>query len=321
MDYTIFYKSKPSSLDMLSDLGRWDVFISAFNKTDRVKKVFESVNSRDKYWLVQREYDLSSNDIPADSKAHFATSYSESKIFNDFFSESGASINYLKNKRLCIDSTGFMRPHLMYLIMYLYKHELKRFHILYSEPSHYTKKEDTEFSKGAVTGVRPVHGFESTSNRDVSKDLLVIGAGFDQDLILEVDEDKEHARKIQIVGFPSLQADMYQQCRLRIYKGSDEADSSSHERSISFAPANDPFVTATVLSDLVRHEENSIGITNLYLSPIGTKAQTIGFVLYFINECMEGKRDGCMIFPFSESYSSETSQGISKVWSFFIELP
>lgn len=318
MDYTIFYKSKPAKETEIATLGNWDIFISAFNQTDRVNKVFEKIEAKSKCWIVHSEYGFEKNQVPLASHTYYSNEDSESESIKNFFNFVEFSIEDLKKSRICIDSTGFLRPHLMFLILYFYTIGVSEFDVLYSEPSHYVKKEKTEFSIGSVEEVRFVHGFGGTNNRDTSGDLLIVGAGFDNDLILEVVASKEHARKIQIVGFPSLQADMYQQCRLRTYQG---ADTASAENSPYFAPANDPFVTATVISKLVNKKNKEKTITNLYLSPLSTKAQTIGFVLFFIGECINGKKDGGIIFPVSKSYSKETSKGISKTWAYHIEFP
>lgn len=318
MDYTIFYKSNPVSEDEISSLGSWDLLISAFNQTDRVNKVFDKVQAKEKIWIVHSEYAFNEDEMPQNAKIFNKKTCSESEFVIELFNSLNLTVEQLKRIKICVDSTGFIRPHLMFLVLYLFRSGIEEFDVLYSEPVHYTKKEKTEFSKGAVEDVRFVDGFGGTLNRDTSGDLLVIGAGFDHNLLLEVTASKEHARRIQIVGFPSLQADMYQQCRLRTYQ---EADTTAEDNDPFFAPANDPFVTATVISELVEKYDQEAEITNLYLSPLCTKAQTLGFVLYFIGECMDGERDGGVIFPVSEYYSKETSKGISKVWNYHIEFP
>ena len=48
-----------------------------------------------------------------------------------------------------------------------------------------------------------------------------------------------------------------------------------------FAPANDPFVTAQELKLFIEKLNGRKEITNIYLSPLSTKAQALGFALYF----------------------------------------
>lgn len=54
IDYTYQYKTV---LDIRAVGGsNWDVFISAFNPSERVIKVFDEVRSARKHWLVHHEY-------------------------------------------------------------------------------------------------------------------------------------------------------------------------------------------------------------------------------------------------------------------------
>src|SRR5207253_621115 len=86
-----------------------------------------------------------------------------------------------------------------------------------------------------------------------------------------------------------------------------------------FVPANDPFVTANVLRRIVDDcERNGHMITNLYLSPLATKPQALGFALFYLTE-MRGKATS-IIFPFCRTYSKETSLGLSRVWKYVVEL-
>ena len=54
----------------------------------------------------------------------------------------------------CIDSTGFMRPHLMLLVRMMFDAGVERFDVLYTDPIRYSNEERTEFSKGPVVAVR-----------------------------------------------------------------------------------------------------------------------------------------------------------------------
>ena len=86
-----------------------------------------------------------------------------------------------------------------------------------------------------------------------------------------------------------------------------------------FAPANDPFITAATLSEIVRLRERHGPITNLYLSPLATKPQALGFALYYLAECV-GK-NASILFPISTRYERETSTGLSRVWKYTVQYP
>ena len=85
---------------------------------------------------------------------------------------------------------------------------VRRFDAIYAEPDYYKKKGATTFSGGSISAIRQVAGFEGVGGpeRQSSElnDLLIIGMGFDAELIKEVAEDKDKADKIQLFGLPSL---------------------------------------------------------------------------------------------------------------------
>lgn len=309
-DYTCLYREE---LDINSAWScNWDVFISAFEPCERVRDVFDKAPAKTKYWVVHNEYHFSAEDIP--TGAFQSASSNEADFILDLFDNVLAKHD-LNSELLCVDITGFMRPHLMFLMKLLFARGVTRFDVVYTEPKHYAEREKTTFSDTAVTTVRQVAGFEGVVNNDTSKDVLVIGAGYESHLIEEVADDKESAERIVLFGFPSLRADMYQQNRLKVHEASDSIGETPTGKL--FAPANDPFVTATVLSELLAKREGSQSITNLYLAPLATKAQALGFVLYYINECEN--RAASIIYPFSESYSPDASRGISRVWRYTVE--
>ncbi len=316
MDYTIFYKVKYETLDhfILDNDNYWDIFISAYNDSERVKKVLEQVHAEKKHWLIMPEYDYDPNELPNNGQIY---SYPNLKRENNFIQEYFNNIKIdLNQLQVCIDITGFMRNHLIYFIRYLVSKKIKKIDAIYSEPTTYKAKEDTAFSvEDSFIEVKQIAGCGGSYSTDTSKDILIIGSGYDHELIKYVADSKERTEKIQVFGFPSLQPDMYQENLLRASKAEDELDGTKHYKDY-FAPAYDPFVTASVLQEIAA--DNS-PYTNLYLSPLSTKAQTLGFVLYYVWECID--KPISIIFPICEKYKRETSIGISKIWKYSIELP
>ena len=108
---------------------------------------------------------------------------------------------------------------------------------------------------------------------------------------------------------------MYQENVLRVHRAKESLGDSER----FFAPANDPFVTASVLSQIVTSMKERSPDSNFYLCPLATKAQTLGFALYYINECLNGPTS--LLFPFSDTYSRETTKGCSRIWKYSVELP
>lgn len=325
MDFSLFYRKGPIKEAEIHSLGNWDLFISAYNESDRLQTIFSKIRAKSKYWLVHSQYNFKDEQLPSDGKAIIkaALGTTESEVIRSLFSEisnhESIDTTDLKTKSICIDSTGFLRPHLMFLLLYCYKVlKVETVDILYSEPEVYKKAENTVFSTGS-SNIRYVDGFANGQDSNFGDDLLVVGAGFEKELLEEIVDDKSHARKSQIVGFPPLQPDMYQQCLLK----TTGIEVSSEEAIPRFAPANDPFATASVLSEIFEEEHSKKKVTNLYLTPLGTKAQVVGFSLFYIHRFIENPESlgGGVLFPFREAYSQETSDGFSKAWRYTVEFP
>ena len=104
--------------------------------------------------------------------------------------------------------------------------------------------------------------------QDTSNDLLIIGAGYDHPLIAHAAEFKSNARKLQVLGFPSLRPDMYQENVLQVQKAAEHVGGRGDGMDTVFVPANDPFNTALKLHNVVEQFSKTKPITNLYLCPI-----------------------------------------------------
>ena len=143
---------------------------------------------------------------------------------------------------------------------------------------------------------------------------MIIGAGFDDRQISEVAEHMDAARKVVLLGFPPLRADMYQQNVLRMDRSRDAVGDVPRSWRY-FAPANDPFITAEVLRRIV---DDSGKVSNLYLAPLSTKAQALGFVLYYMAEC--SNTSAHVIYPFSAEYEGRTTEGLARTWRYVVEF-
>lgn len=317
-DYTIYYKQRYSDLKKFRIENNWDIYISAYNDSDRVKKVFKYATSKLKHWILLPDYNYTENEYPDYGKIFsYQNRKSESNLIIDYFKN---GINKIDGKKICIDITGFMRPHLIYFIRYLFEKKIKKFDVIYTDPLFYKKAEKTTFTQDSVEEVRQIDGCQGQHITDTSNDFLIIGSGYDHKLITSVAADKDDAKKIQLFGFPSLKPDMFQENLLNAYKSEDEIGGKKFLDFYSslFAPANDPFMTAQTIQEFINKENKKKSITNIYLSPLSTKAQTLGFALYYVNECIN--KPVSIIFPFCTSYTRETSEGIDKIWKYTIEF-
>ncbi|MHB8283210.1 MAG: hypothetical protein ACYDD1_00880 [Caulobacteraceae bacterium] len=302
------------------DVPNFDLFISAFNLSERVQTVYNKVRSREKLWLVHKEYGIPGIKLPLQamfsSDADDESSYCNELV--EFLLRNNAvfSPSFL----LAIDITGILRPHILFLFKLLKAAGVTKIFVFYAEPVQYASKENTAFSAGAIYEVRSVQGYEgSPKGSNPEADFLVIGMGYDDRMIAEVADDRAKAEKHQLFGLPSLRADMYQQSVIRSRRAAEElGDPDFSASSRSFAPANDPFGTADALAEVVRARRERGTISNLYLSPLGTKAQVLGFALYHL--LSTHLEEASIIFPFSYGYAPETSLGLSKAWMYVVEF-
>jgi hypothetical protein len=315
IDYTLFYKEElPVAGDWPSE-AQWDIFLSGYTAAERVRYVYDKAAARSKHWLVFAEYGFGENERPDGSFA--IETRDEAEYIKAFWERHVGSV---AGATICVGTTGFIRPYLIFLLRWFADNGVKRFDALYSEPVVYSNREQTRFSDEVVVAVRQISGFEGTHNPDTSNDYLIIGAGYDHQLIAQVAENKEASKKIQIFGLPSLRADMYQENVLRAHRAEEAVGRHTVDESSSyFAPANDPFVTAATLREIVGRISVRKPITNLYLSPLSTKPQVVGFALYHLTE--QRNNATSVIFPFCDAYDQETSTGVARIWKYTVELP
>ncbi|MNP30386.1 hypothetical protein D3C76_1234550 [compost metagenome] len=111
---------------------------------------------------------------------------------------------------------------------------------------------------------------------------------------------------------------MYQESIVRASRASEAAFPAARTKLRYYAPVNDPFSTAERIQEVVQAEQLKRKITNLYLSPLSTKAQALGFALYYL---YSGFPSASIIFPFADGYEQETSVGTAEIWRYTIELP
>ena len=314
MNYSIFYRRCIAESRISKELPEFDVFVSAFNPTERILSVSAAVRAKRKVWLIHPEYHLDPLALPNDHPRVQPLKCDEVTQVEALLAQLGD----LSGLTLCIDITGFMRHVLIFLIAKLERIGVVAIEALYSEPVSYMKDENTEFSTRSSGVVRPVRGMGGSIDSR-ARDALVLGVGYDHKLISEVAASKDNATIYPLFAFPSLSPEMYQQSAIRSQHCGEVALEGSWVTNRRFAPANDPFATAGVLHEIVRSIDSRKAECNIYLSPLSTKAQALGFALYWI---FEGRQRGriAILLPECVSYSQETSIGLKRLWSFTVEL-
>lgn len=306
MNYSYYFIEEIKDVSSL----QYDVFISVFDGCERTKDAFNKVKASNKHWLVIPQYNQSDDEKPA------TFLYSSSTNESDYILEVLKSIEIDTDNKLCIDSTGFIIPHLLFLIQHLKRKGINSFDILYSEPQQYEDAESTEFTK-RVNHTRPIDGY-STVARDVDgEDTLIIFVGFNDEMVTNVAREKSLAKhKYLFTGFPSLQADMYQQNLIQLNK-SIETIGQKHVHYCK-APAYDPFVAAQKMQDIIdKRLKKSNPVNFVHIAPLSTKPMAIAAALVYFNN-PDAPID--IIFPPAEEYNSHYSLGIKRTWRYTIEF-
>ena len=223
---------------------------------------------------------------------------------------------------MCIDSTGFIRPHLLVLLWAMKDIGIRTFDVLYTDPVRYSEDENTRFT-GPIEKVEQVPGYEGVHRASVAaNDLLVISAGYDFEQIARACEAKLSSKKYILIGLPSLQPHMYQESVLKINRATEWIGDLPPQQRL-FASANHPFTVAQALKELVEMEgqgATALGSQsdNLYLCPVGPKPHVLGFAIYYLRELQNSSAS--IIYPFADHYPLSTTQGLLRTWQYRIEL-
>lgn len=331
--YDLFFMDSYKQDDIAKlQIEEYDLYISAYNEELMVLEVFNAINAKNKIWLIFPDYKYK-NAEALNSLTHTVLNYTNiptdlddlEKCIIDQFIKDTNLINEYKNKKICIDITGFVKPYMIYLMLYLKNYNFPTFDILYSEPKIYLNREETTFSEEEVIKTRTINGFDLRTDEGAD-DLFIINAGYDHKLIRSVGSWKIPVEKQKIlIGFPSLQPIMFQENILNLHLAADELEIHANNFNPLLAPANDPFETAKVIKDYVdNYISKKDNIQNIYLAPIGTKPQALGIFLF----CMfEEERLGKininlkMIYPFTKSYSTSAGKELFKVNKYTLEFP
>lgn len=314
LDYSIFFRRPVSTDRITQELPCFDIFVSAFNSSYRVSKVFTEIRAHKKIWLIHPEYEYDPIEEPFGALKACPSKPNEITQVDALL----ATMGDLTEKTICIDITGFMLHVLVFLVAKFAALGIKEVTALYSEPMFYLNQEHTIFNTTTSGTPRPIKGMGG-SNFSKGQDYLIVAVGYDDKLISEITNHKDNPTIYPVFAFPSLSPDMYQQSAVRASESGDVALGNDWITNRRFAPANDPFSTAGIVRDIVSEIDHKDSNANIYLSPLSTKAQALGFALYWQ---LQGKNRGAvtMLLPECKKYSQETSSGMKRLWTYSVEL-
>lgn len=306
MDYSYYFIEEVKDITTL----QYDVFISAYDGCDRTKETYKKLKATSKYWLVIPQYNQSLEERPSNCL------YSSNTDESDYILEVIEKVDIKEDMKICIDSTGFIIPHILYLVQYLKRKGIASFDVLYSEPRQYEKGEATEFTK-RVGHTRPVIGYSTIAKDVEGEDTLIIFVGFNDEMVSNVAREKSKAKhKYLFTGFPSLQADMYQQNLIQLNK-SLETIGQKHVHYCK-APAYDPFVAARKLQEIIdKRQKKPEPVNYIHIAPLSTKPMALAAALVYFNNT-DSPID--IIYPPAEEYKSLHSLGIKRTWKYTMEF-
>lgn len=282
----------------------YDRFISAYTLADRVNVLASVIQSKQKHLLAFAEYRFLKNELT--NECIQMPEGSESTVIDTYL----ASHPLEPGARIAVDITGFLRPHLLFLLKRLYEYGLSTVHLFYAEPQAYNAGSRTVFSYGRIDNVRQVAGFAGSHTSTLSAEMLIVGCGYDARLIRAVAHDKLRARKVRVFPFPALQPHMYQENRVQVHSCQEDFD--PYEDQV-FAPAYDPFATAMALERFIGSYTGEI--SDLFFCPLATKAQVVGFGLFYLDHIASFPA-ASILFPVASEYSKGTGQGLAEVWRY-----
>ena len=176
------------------------------------------------------------------------------------------------------------------------------------------------FSHSLEESPRSISGIDFFPERR-AKNYAIVSVGYDDCLISQTFNNRGDYIFYPIYAFPSLGADMYQQSVIRT-AGCEVAGSDSWLNNKKFAPANDPFLTAQKVSEIVREIDVSKKEhgKNIFLCAFSTKAQTLGMCLYWLYEGRFLENGVNFLMPEWKIYAAETGMGVKKVSIYEVEF-
>lgn len=300
----------------------YDIFISAYTNEDIVQTTYKKIHANKKIWLIFPEYTIDENSI--DGEKFITDKIDENTKEADYISEMyNVYIAPDTKKRICIDSTGFNKPYLIFLIFLLKERGLQAVDILYTEPQSYPDGSKTKFSEDTISP-RDIVAFNEYFSGRGESDLFIVNVGYDSRLVNRVINDVR-AKIKPLLGFPSLQPIMYQGNILNLIKSKSDLGIEENEELL-YAPANHPFITAHVISEYVKSYVTACDadeVKNIYLAPLATKAQTIGMALFYIFEKEKYNSMDISLhirYPFTNKYSASSSQGYFRINQYTVEF-
>ena len=220
----------------------------------------------------------------------------------------------LSDKDIIVDITVFTKPYFFLLFKVMKeKFNIHRFYVTYTEPEKY-KSKNIDSNKIVLTEgldrIEPIPGFNGSSVN--SKDALIVILGFEGKRSLDVFYSLDPELTYAVNGVPSFQPGWHKvslEANLRFLQ------ESGAFKYLFFAPAVDPFETKKVVFRIVKEIKRNYEDLNIVVSPLGTKLQAFGVLLYTLQD-----NKITVIYPFPSIYKADYSYKYGPSHIFKVDL-
>lgn len=251
-----------------------------------------------------------SNEFLANSGESFSSPKEGVAQFFSFLEEYNID---LYGKKIAVDITVFTKSFFFLLFKTLReKYSLRKFSIIYTEPERYktgTKPSGEVILTEGLDRLESIPGYSGSSIN--SKDALIVQLGFEGKRALDVFYNINPEISYAINGFPSYKPEWHKISLESNMRFLMESKAYCHLFS---APALDPFETEKVI-DLLNREIKTQGF-NVVISPLGTKLQAFGAMLYALKD-----KETKVVYPFPSFFPADYSHKFGPSWILEAILP
>ena len=319
--------------DYVKDSKKWDICITCGSFEKRCIKSSEIFSKSNVSFGISIIFNYKENDKPKNQKMknirrmkkNFNLISNQSHIFNtDSVASPSKGLKKflkwlkiksidLKDKSILIDISTFTKSYFFLLIKILKEvYNCSKLYIVYTEPQNYSKNDENAqyvLTQG-LDRIEPLPGFTGSSKKN--KDALVIILGFEGNKAYEVFDEVNPDISYAINGFPSFQSGWHQ---ISLENNKRFLTESQAYKNLFFSPSLDPFETEKQLSKIVNRINDESSENNIVISPLGTKMQALGVLLYAIKN-----KDVKVVYPFPSYYIPEYSKNCGSSWICLINL-
>ena len=95
---------------------QWDTFLSSWDGSERVHKIFAHVQAKNKFWIIHPEYKIRADKLPDGQRIEAAGG--EAASIKHVIAQL-ETLGDITTTRLCVDITGMLRPQIAILVRML----------------------------------------------------------------------------------------------------------------------------------------------------------------------------------------------------------